>query len=116
MRLKLIMALVSEENTDTVIAAARAAGATGETVLTSARGGGLRPGKTFLGLDLAGRRDVVIFLVTEARSREILEAIAAAGRFDEHPGAGIACQLPIEDAVGLRTQLPTLLQEIEEKL
>jgi hypothetical protein len=59
---------------------------------------------------------VVLFLVAEPRARDILEAIAAAGRFDDEPGTGIAFQIAIEDAVGLKTQLPTLLHEIGEEV
>ena len=53
MRLKLIVALVSDEKTEIVIDAARAGGATGATVITSVRGEGLEPGKSFFGLELA---------------------------------------------------------------
>ena len=114
MNLKLIMALVGDEKTEAVMNAARKAGATGATVITSGRGEGLKPEKTFLGLDLSAHRDVLLFLVVEARAREILETIAAAGNFDEEPGAGIAFEIAIEDAVGLKTQAATLLNEIEE--
>jgi nitrogen regulatory protein PII len=110
------MAMVSDEKTAGVVEAARAAGATGATIITSVRGEGLKPEKTFLGLDLSGHRDVVLFLVAAPRARVILETIAAAGKFDEEPGAGVAFQIPIEDAVGLKTQLPTLLHEIEEAI
>ena len=116
MRLKLIVALVSDEKTDTVIDAARAGGATGATIITSVRGEGLEPGKTFFGLELAARRDVVLFLVVEPRARDILERIRDAGRFEEEPGAGIAFQVPIEDAVGLTTQIPTIMEELEEEI
>ena len=95
------------------IRAARAAGATGDTIISSVRGEGLRPEKTFFGLDLSAKRDVVLFLVVETRAREILERIRDAGRLDSEPGAGIAFQVPIEDAVGLTTQLPTILEEVE---
>ena len=113
MRLKLIVALVSDEKTAAVIDAARAGGATGATIITSVRGEGLAPEKTFFGLDLAARRDVVLFLVVEPRARDILERIRDAGRFDEEPGAGIAFQIGIEDAVGLGTQVPVILEELE---
>ena len=116
MKLKLIVALVSDEKTDVVIDAARAGGATGATTITSVRGEGLAPGKTFLGLDLAANRDIVLFLVVEPRARDILERIRDAGRFDDEPGAGIAFQVPIEDAVGLSTQVPTILEELEHDL
>ncbi len=116
MRMKLIMALVDDHLSDTVQDAARAAGATGASVVTSVRGEGLKREKTFLGLDLAGQRDLLLFLVAEQRAREILETIAEAGKFNEEHGAGIAFQIAIEDAVGLKTQMNTLLQEIEEQL
>ncbi|MGB0748961.1 MAG: P-II family nitrogen regulator [Magnetospiraceae bacterium] len=116
MNLKMIVVLVSDDRTDDVIEAAREAGATGCTTISSARGEGLNPNKTFLGLDLEGQRDMLLFLVADPMARRILETIAAAGKFDEEKGAGIAFQVNIEDAVGLGTQLPTLLEEVEEAL
>ncbi|MBT3307685.1 MAG: P-II family nitrogen regulator [Alphaproteobacteria bacterium] len=116
MDLKMIMALVADEKTDTVLEAAREAGATGATVITSVRGEGLEPVKTFLGLEVASQRDILLFLVAAPLAREILETIATAGRFDEEPGSGIAFQVSIEDAVGLSTQEGTILQEIEDSI
>ena len=116
MRMKLIVALVGEDKTDTVVEAARAAGATGATIVTSVRGEGLKPGKTFLGLDLSSAANIVLTLVVETRARDILERIQEAARFDEEAGAGVAFQLAIEDVVGLATQLPVMLEEIEEEL
>lgn len=116
MKLKLIVALVSDEKTDIVIDAARAGGATGATIISGVRGEGLEPGKTFFGLDLAARRDVILFLVVEPRARDILERIRDAGRFEEEHGAGVAFQIPIEDAVGLVTQLPTIMNELEDEI
>lgn len=116
MNLKLIMALVEDSRTDTVMEAARHAGATGATVVTSVRGEGLEAKKTFLGLELAAQRDLLLFLVAEPKAREILETIAEAGCFDSEAGAGIAFQIRIEDAVGLKSQAQTILKEIEEEL
>ena len=116
MKMKLIVAMVSDDRTNTVIDAARAGGATGATTITSVRGEGLKPEKTFFGLDLAEKRDVVLFLVVETRARDILERIRDAGRMDTDHGAGIAFQLAIEDAVGLTTQLPAILEELEHEI
>lgn len=116
MKFKLIMAMVEDRLTGAVLEAARAGGATGATVITSVRGEGLRPEKTFLGLELTSARDVLLFLVAAPRAREILEAIAEAGHFDEDPGSGIALQIEIEDAVGLKSQMATLQEEIERDL
>jgi hypothetical protein len=116
MRFKLIVALVDDRRAEAVVAAARRAGATGATVITSVRGEGLAPSKTFLGLDLAGRGDVVLLVVEEHLSTRILEAIAAAGRFEQEPGSGIAIQLGIEDAVGLGEQIRALSAQMREPL
>jgi len=78
MRFKLIMALVDDSETDAVLEAARRAGATGATIITSCRGEGLTPEKTFLGLSLTGQRDVLLFVVEEHVSRNILEEIGRA--------------------------------------
>lgn len=114
MNLRLIMALVADDKTKPVLEAARACGCTGATVITSVRGEGLKPEKTFLGLDLSGQRDVLLFLVAANKAREILETISRAAKFDEEPGSGIAFQIRIEDAVGLKTQESILLSEAEE--
>jgi nitrogen regulatory protein PII len=116
MKFKLIVAMVEDTETDTVLCAARECGATGSTVITSARGEGLKPPKTFLGLELTGQRDVVLLLVEEHLSRTILERIARVCDFDDKSGRGIAFQLDIEDAVGLGSQIGTICCEIEDQL
>lgn len=116
MNIKLIVAMVADDKRQRIIDAAREMGATGATVITSVRGEGLSPGKSFLGLDLNSQRDVVLFLVAGTRSREILETICEAGNFNEDPGAGVAFVMGIEDVVGLDTQLPTILKEIEDEV
>ncbi len=116
MKFKLIIALVDSDQTETLVRCAREYGATGSTVVTSARGTGLLPAKTFLGLDLEGQRDLILLLVEGHLSRNILERINAVCHFDEEPGSGIAFQIDIEDAVGLASQLPTISSEIEDKI
>jgi len=116
MKFKLIVVLVEDAKTDIVTETARDAGATGATVITSARGEGLNPKKTFFGLDLAGQRDVILLLVEQHMSRQILETVAAAGRFEEEPGTGIAFQIDIEDAIGLSSQIATLEKQIEDQI
>jgi nitrogen regulatory protein PII len=116
MQFKLIIAMVEDERSDAILEAAREAGATGVTVLSQARGEGLAPKKTFLGLSLAARRDVVLLLVEEHMSRRILECVAEAGHFDDTPGTGIAFQIDVEDAVGVRHQVQQLQHVLEESL
>ncbi len=116
MHFKLIIALSDDSITDRIVDAARAKGATGSTVITSARGEGLQAKKTFFGLNLETQRDVVLLLVEEHLSREILESIAEAGGFDENPGAGIAFAIDVEDAVGVNHQVRELAGIVESEL
>ena len=115
MKFKLIVAMVSDDETDLVLETAREAGATGSTVITNGRGEGLKRAKTFFGLDLESQRDLILLLVEGHLSRTILEQIAEAGEF-EKPGAGVAFQIDIEDAVGLQAQIEKISTEIEEKI
>ncbi len=115
MKFKLIVAMTENGLTERAIEAARARGATGATVVTSARGEGLHPTQSFFGLTVSGQRDILFFLVEAHRSREILEAIGSACRFDADPGAGVAFQVDIEDAVGLRAQISSIQQVISEE-
>lgn len=116
MHFKLIVAFVDDAQTNSVVKAAREAGATGATVIANARGQGLKKSKTFLGLTLETQRDVVLFIVEEHLSRSILETISEAGHFDSKPGTGIAVQIDVEDAVGVAHQVKQLSDQIEEKL
>ncbi|WP_369600328.1 P-II family nitrogen regulator [Hahella sp. SMD15-11] len=116
MHYKLIIAFVEDSITDKVIDAARDAGATGATVINSARGEGLKKNKTFLGLSLESARDVVLFLVEEHLSRHILETIGTAGEFDTRPGTGIAVQIDVEDAIGVQHQMASLTRTVEDLL
>ena len=116
MRFKLILTFLDDAHSEAVLNAAREAGATGATVITSARGEGIKKSTTFLGLTLESQRDVLLFLVEEHMSRQILERIAEVGEFDDKPGTGIAVQIDIEDAVGVTHQIEQLSDSLEDKL
>ena len=49
-------------------------------------------------------------------SREIMEKVAIAGEFDESSGSGIAFQVDVEDAIGVRHQIEALSEAVEERL
>lgn len=103
MRFKLIIATVKPHITDIVVDAAKAAGATGATIITG-RGTGIREAHTFFGLTLEDQTDIVYFLLEEHRVESVLGAVRTAGQFDQ-PGTGIAFVLPVENAVGLESQI-----------
>jgi len=116
MHFKLIITIVDDVLVDRVVDAARKAGATGSTVLRSARGEGMEPKRSFLGMDLVSAREVVLLLVEQHLARHILERIGQAGGFDESSGTGTAFQIDVEDAVGVVHQIASLQPLIEEDL
>jgi hypothetical protein len=116
MKFKLVLAMVDDDRLDATLKAAREGGATGVTIIPSGRGEGLKPKRSFFGLELTSQRDVLLFVVEEHLSRGILERIADAGGFDREPGTGIAAQISIEDAVGLGSQVQQLQKRIEDEI
>lgn len=103
MRFKLIIASVKPHITDPVVDAAKAAGATGATIIP-ARGTGIREAHTFFGLTLEDQTDIIYFLLEEHMVEPVLEAVRTVGKFDQ-PGTGIAYVLPVENAVGMESQI-----------
>ncbi len=103
MRFKVILASVKTDISDTVVDAGKEAGATGATIIP-ARGTGIREAKTFFGLTLEAQTDIIMFLVEEHLVDPILEGISKAGRFDK-PGTGIAFVLPVDQVIGLESQI-----------
>jgi nitrogen regulatory protein PII len=116
MRFKLILAISEDAKTERVLDAARAAGGTGATVISNARGEGLKQTRGVFGLEIFSHRDVLLFLVEEHHARRILEAIAEAGEFDDSPGTGIALQIDVEDALGVKYQIESLSHEVEKNV
>jgi len=116
MHFELIVAFVEDSKTNDIMEAAREAGATGCTVISNARGEGIEEHKTFFGLTLATQRDVVLLLVEQHLSRNILEHIGEVGEFDAKPSTGIAVLIDVEDAVGVLHQTEELIEIVEQNL
>ena len=98
------------QKTERVVDAAKAAGATGATIIP-ARGTGIREAKTFFGLTLEAQTDVVLLLLEEKLVESVLTAVYEAGRFKE-PGTGIAFVLGVERTIGLESQIKYFRQEV----
>jgi nitrogen regulatory protein PII len=113
MKFKIVFAPVKPHKTDTVVDAAKAAGATGATIIP-ARGTGMHEAKTFFGLTLEDQTDIVMFLLEEHIVKPVLHAIETAGEFDK-PGTGIAFVLPVEDVLGLESQMEKFKEEVRDK-
>ena len=103
MRFKIILATVKTDITDRIVDAAKNAGATGATII-SARGTGIREAKTFFGLSLEAQTDIILFLLEENLIDTILKTIGEAGQFNK-PGTGIAFVVPVEQVIGLESQI-----------
>jgi nitrogen regulatory protein PII len=114
MHFKLIIAFAEDSMTDSILEAAREAGATGATVINHARGEGLTKARGVFGLEVTSQRDVILLLVEQSRARAILEQVAAAGEFDDTPGTGIALQIDVEDAIGVQHQMTKLAEALED--
>ncbi len=112
MRFKVILALVNDDYQDTVIEAAKKAGATGVTIL-NARGEGIHEQKSFFGLTMESKKDMLLFLVEDIISDDIMDAIYQAGKLNEQ-GNGIAFSFLVDRAIGLESQLPTLEKDARQ--
>ncbi|QQD25013.1 P-II family nitrogen regulator [Venatoribacter cucullus] len=111
MQFKLILVFVDDEKTDKVLDAARAAGATGATIISHARGQGLKKMTGIFGLELLNPRAVLLILVEERRADAILQAVTDAGGLDEQLDTGIALMLDVDKALGLTQHIEALQKE-----
>ena len=112
MKFKIVFAPVKTHKTDPIVDAAKAAGATGATIIP-ARGTGMREANTFFGLTLEDQTDIVMFLLEEHIVKPVLDAIKIAGEFDK-PGTGIAFVLPVEHVLGLESQIERFKEEVRD--
>ncbi|PIE68829.1 MAG: transcriptional regulator [Deltaproteobacteria bacterium] len=106
MRFKIILASVKPVLTDKIVDAAKDAGATGATIIP-ARGTGIHEAKTFFGLSLEAQTDIILFLLAENMVDDILKVIGETGQFDR-PGTGIAFVVPVDQVIGLESQMDKL--------
>lgn len=113
MKFKLIVATVKRDITDEVVDAARAAGATGATIIP-ARGIGSEDKKTFFGLTIEGPTDVVLFVVEEHVSDDILLALTEKCKIQE-PGMGLAFSVPIEELAGVESQMKKFREQARDQ-
>lgn len=113
MQFKVILASVKSDITDKVVDAAKATGATGATII-HARGTGIREAKTFFGLSLEAQTDIIMFLLEERLVSQVLETIGNVGEFDK-PGTGIAFVLPVDQVIGLESQIEKFKQEVDNQ-
>lgn len=109
MKFKVVLASVKPDYTDRVVDSGKAAGATGATIIPG-RGTGIREAKSFFGLTLESQTDIILFLLGDHLVEPVLAAIREAGEFHK-PGTGIAFVLPVDQVIGLESQLNAMVSD-----
>lgn len=105
--------MVKPHVTDHLVDTMKEEGATGATI-TPARGTGINEGKTFFGLTVEDRTDIVNFIVEEHMVLKLLDIIEDKCKFDE-PGTGIAFVIPIEHVIGLESQMSVFKNQARDE-
>lgn len=95
----LIITIVPKGSAEEVIEAAREAGAEGGTILMG-RGTGIHEKAKILGIAIEPEKEIVLTLIDRRKTRQILDAVAAAVDLDK-PGKGIAAVLKVEEVLGI---------------
>lgn len=99
MKYAMIAAIVNQGYCDDVVAAARAAGARGGTVLHS-RSVGEEEAMQVWGLSVQEEKEIVLIVATAEQKHTIMQAIGDKCGV-RSPAAGIVLSLPIDNAIGL---------------
>lgn len=100
----LIVTIVNKGRSERIVKATKAAGAEGGTIIF-ARGTGVRETKTLFGIPVEPEKEMVLTIVPEAITTQVLEAIIQAGDLQK-PGAGIAFVLPVKAVAGICHLMP----------
>ena len=96
---ELIVAVVNQKFTETVIDAARTAGATGATYLHT-RSLNNAPAEQLIGTSLTTEGDAILFLTTSEYKKKIMEAIRDAGGL-KTDGDAVIFSLPVDSMIGI---------------
>ena len=95
----LIVSIVNHGYSDELMNTARAAGATGGTVI-NARGQAHHGAVKFFGVSVQDEKELILILTAEERKVSIMQAICKAHGLNSE-AQGIVFSLPVEDIVGL---------------
>lgn len=105
-RYELLVVIANQGYTESIMDAARAAGAGGGTVL-HAKGTGMEHAEQFLGFSLASEKEAVLMVVPAAKKNSIMTAVMEQAGLNTKAKA-IAFSLPVTDTAGMR-----LIEEAE---
>ena len=96
---KLIVTIVRKGKAETVVEAAKAAGAEGATIMFG-RGTGIHEQKKLLGIPIEPEKEIIFTVVPAAIAPAVLAAVEKEGKLQK-PTAGIAFVLDLENVVGI---------------
>jgi nitrogen regulatory protein PII len=112
---ELLIVICNQGYSETVMDAARKAGARGGTVI-HARGTGQVKAERFLGISLASEKDIILIVTLSEQKKEMMQQIIRDAGPEQKAGA-IVFSLPVTDTAGmvLRPQSEELEEEDAEK-
>lgn len=110
---ELIMTIINRGFADTVMEAAKAAGAAGGTVI-NARGTGIHEAEKFFGIIVQPEKELVLILTEHEKKNAIMTAICT--RTDlKQAGKGICFSLPVDHVVGLTSAIADAQDTTEKR-
>lgn len=96
---KCIVTIVERGKADKIVEKAKAAGATGATIMY-ARGTGETEAKRFLNIHIDSSKEIILILTEVEKHKQIMDAIVEAGKIKE-AGTGIIFTVPVTNLIGL---------------
>ena len=95
---EIVLAIVNEGHTDTVMEAAREAGARGGTVLHG-KGTGSKDAAKFFGVSIASEKEVIMIVAAASEKAAIMKSIINKAGTQTEAGA-VVMSLPVSDVAG----------------
>lgn len=96
---KCIVTIVERGKADKLVEKAKAAGATGATIMYG-RGTGETEAKRFLNIHIDSSKEIILILAEKSKHKEIMDAIVNAGDIKD-AGTGIIFSIPVTNLIGL---------------
>ncbi len=105
----LVIASMRAGNADAAMEAARAAGASGGTVIR-ARATDNQKSEQFIGITLVPEQEILLILTKKERTQEIMDALSESVGL-KTPACGVICALPVDRTAGISARDEAAAQE-----